>query len=525
MHPAEERRTALRNLRRLLASAADDSFFDLCWAVDALQSGQSHAASRYLSFPSQAADARFKSPLGVHPWELETLLGELFIAPKAQQGPGPNRVLNCRVFGAMVALINALRKLENAESGLYLRRVNILDELHRIAQRQFPWQSGYFNRIQFYRSSRIYGGPKCSAFFEERYGVSQNAVSALGFGLFTHFSEHPVLVGGLNLKSLGLAPKDAATALKLISTPIARAKDQFQRDLEYVTKKWGQAPPAAYRPSIFRRFPVVAFGPQALRSPLPELILERVTSGLYYDLLLGGQPLRNEASRRFELYCLDLLRSLIPSLGASADYYYWHTNQRYRSPDILGQVDGKLALVIECKASKLSFDAQYSEDPLTIARVGYDELAKGAFQLWRYFAHVRIGSAGRALAPKTLGLVLTLDAWMMMSRELRAQVLLKAEALAAGCPEILAEDKTPVVFCSVQDFERTLMASDQDGLFRAIENAATESFTGWLLADVHRDTAKQAQEKPYPFEMRDVLPWVQALDNEAMRLGGKPTNL
>lgn len=514
----DERDRWRKKLRRLISTARDDLFFDLCWAVEALQNSRAPAASRHLSYPAEAAEAPLGSAYKIYPWELETLLMELLLVPKMQLREGPNRVLDCGQFSAIASVVNALRKLENAESGIYLRRIHIFDELHRIAQREFPWQSGYFNKVQFYRYAYIYGGPASSEFLRDTYGVSQNGLSLLGFGLHAHFLQHPHFAGKIDLAFLGLAPEEGRAALRLIASSIEDVRRRFQADLSATTQKWGVAPPTAYRPSIFRRFPVVAFR-GALRAPLPELILQRVTSGLYYDLAPGGQRLRNEASQRFESYCCDLLRRLLPGFETAPEHHYPSASQKFRSPDLLVSSDEGLVLVIECKASKLSIDAQYSDNPIEIARAGYDELAKGAFQVWRYFSHVRRGIDQRQLAPDALGIVLTLDTWMMMSRELRTVVLAKARDLAAKDAEILEEDQKPIVFCSIKDFEQTLMQSDEEGFLAAANAATTESFTGWLLPNVHTDSGQAQIEKAYPFDMREVLPWVQALDEEAIRRG------
>ena len=79
---------------------------------------------------------------------------------------------------------------------------------------------------------------------------------------------------------------------------------------------------------------------------------------------------------------------------------------------------------MECKATKLTFPAQFADDPIAEAKIGYDEIAKGVFQLWRYFSHARRGIVSTdAVRADAYGMVLTLDTWLVMSRELQEQVL------------------------------------------------------------------------------------------------------
>jgi hypothetical protein len=62
--------------------------------------------------------------------------------------------------------INRVRKLEDVEAAVYLKVNDVLTEMHRIAQRQFHWQHGYYNLPQLYRYSYIYGQGKCGEYFE-----------------------------------------------------------------------------------------------------------------------------------------------------------------------------------------------------------------------------------------------------------------------------------------------------------------------------------------------------------------------
>ena len=93
------------------------------------------------------------STLAVYPWKLETMLNEVLTTPKLKLRPNrPNRRLDCRQFEAIARVANALTGLENAEDGLTLRRIDILREIHRLGQRQFEWQRGFFSYPQLTRT-------------------------------------------------------------------------------------------------------------------------------------------------------------------------------------------------------------------------------------------------------------------------------------------------------------------------------------------------------------------------------------
>jgi len=60
--------------------------------------------------------------------------------------------------------------------------------------------------------------------------------------------------------------------------------------------------------------------PNLIIAPITELMLLRVTAGLYYDLISGGQPLLNEANDRFEQYCADFIDVTKKRFGVSRSY-------------------------------------------------------------------------------------------------------------------------------------------------------------------------------------------------------------
>lgn len=245
-------------------------------------------------------------------------------------------------------------------------------------------------------------------------------------------------------------------------------------------------------------------------APLPDLVLQRVTFGLYYDLFQPGGAFRNEVAERFERYCADLLSAQMPAFGVDREYVYRVSKRAgdQKSPDVLVRHEDALALVIECKATKLTLAAQYSEDPAVDAKARYAEIGKGVFQIWRFFSHCRRGLIRHAIAPSTRGMVLTLDTWMVLSRPLQEHVRAEAARLADADPDILPEDRRAVVFAAIQDFERVIARTDEKTFLTTLDGATEERFLGWLLPDVRRDLEGAATSvKPYPFDPGQILPW------------------
>jgi hypothetical protein len=483
----------------------------MVWAVDALQDDRVAAAKKYIKFPAEAADPSIGAKYAVHRWELETLLIQLLLTPKQEIRPGPNLVLDCSKFGSMIEAINRLRKLEDVEAATYLPQQNIFSEMHRIAHRQFHWQRGYFNAPQMYRYSYLYGQGQCGEYFKEKHGLPITDLNFLGFALWASLQRAPWLHRGFALPQIGLTGELVQRALPMLSLPISRARTETETIIRRVNELHGSPVPTAYLPSILRQYPLISTENDLnlYIAPITEVILLRVTAGLYYDLIAGGQALLNEANDRFEQYCVDYIQAMLPRFKVSRSFRYGPKGGQVDSPDVLVKDDGKLAIAGECKATKLTYLAQFAEDPFDAEKKQYDQLARGVLQLWRYFSHVRRGVVQEELALEAYAMVLTLDTFLTLDHELLAKVLKEANARADEDGGILAEDRRPVVFCPIQDLESILAVATEDTFLAALKAAQERKFLGWQLREIHRDSAaeKDREIKKYPFTLDSVLPW------------------
>ncbi len=517
----EERRTSeakvdyhLKQLLKMFARANDAAFLQMTWAVDALQSGREALTKRYIStYPPQAAtESSIVSPFGIHRWELETLLVQMFLVPKELPREQGNLILDCSKFESIRQTINRLRALENVESARYLSGDStIWGEMHRIAQRQFHWQRGYFNKPQIYRYAYMYAQGKCADYFKQTYGFEIADLIFTGFGLFVSYRTGPWVLRKTSAPEIGLTDEIVQRALPMMSCSRDEARIETTALVSQVQDEHGSPIPTALLPSILRKTPLIYVDdPDRLVSPIPETILLRVTAGLYYDLFPGGQEIINDANARFEQYCVDLIEAMMARFEVRRAYRYGPKGAQYDSPDILIKDQGKLVIVAECKATKLTYLAQFAEDPFEVARKQYAQLAKGVFQLWRFFSHVRRGLVEQDLAIDCHAAVFTLDAFMQMARNPQNKVFAEANALADEDGNITPEDRKHVVICPIHDLEYILVLATEDSLLASLKASNEDKYQGWMLREVHRATgAAKEFDKPkrYPFDMENVLPW------------------
>lgn len=504
----------LKQLLKMFARANDAAFLQMIWAVDALQSGREAVAKPYFSTypPEAAAKSSMDSRFGIHRWELETLIVQLFLVPKEIPREQGNLLLDCSEFEAIRQTINRLRALENVEAARYLSGdFTIWGEMHRIAQRQFHWQRGYFNTPQIYRYAYLYAQGKCADYFKQAYGFEITDLIFTGFGLFSAYLTEPWVPRKTSVPEVGLTDEIVQRAFPMMSCSRDEARTGTAALVAQAQDEHGSPIPTALLPSILRKTPLIYVdNPNRLISPIPETILLRVTAGLYHDLFPGGQDIINDANARFEQYCVDLIDAMMERFEVRGAYPYGTKRAQFDSPDVLIKDQGKLVIVAECKATKLTYLAQFAEDPFEAAKKQYTQLAKGIFQLWRFFSHVRRSLVEEDLAADCHAVVVTLDPFMQISRDQQNKVFAEANALADEDGNITPEDRKLVVICPIYDLESILSRATEDSLLASLKASNEEKYQGWMLSNVHRDTgaAKEFGEpKPYPFDMENVLPW------------------
>lgn len=505
------RREQLPELRAVLStnlSATDDeALLQMLWTLNALQTGRAAEAGRFLNgYPPEAATDGIFGPHAIYPWELEALANELLTTAK-----GPYRTFNYRNWNSIGSLFNQLRAVENAEYGARREELNIRVEMGRLAARQFPWQRGYADIPSLYRNTFIYGQGECAAYLQDAENLTSSDMTLVGFSLLAAFYPEPAIRPARDLNVLnewGINPDILNRTLARISRPIEELRWQalMLRDVDMAI---------AYKPSILRRFPCLRVGTRnrVLVAPLPVLIMDRVTNGLFYDVIAGGGPVRDEIGRRFEAYSLELLSEMLPGAQFAAEASYRTRYGTVATPDVLlRNDDGAIQIAIECKASRMSVAARFGEAPE--GDRGYEEIAKGVMQLWRFYAHCRQRIAPDRLAQNAKAMILTLDEWFAGRSTIIPQIITRAHELAdASAHEIPTEDRRPIAFCTISELESALVTATPASLLEAI-GAASGERVGWIFSTLHGETeAVKTPPKDYPFleALGTLLPWYARL--------------
>ncbi|MDK1494529.1 hypothetical protein QN219_31885 [Sinorhizobium sp. 7-81] len=495
--------------RTWLERANDLDCLTLIWAVQALQSSHEKFARKFITYPKEAVTEKMIGEFAIYKWELETIVTSLLTTPKDRPRLGKYRYTNLTQFSSLSSLVHYLRDIENIEYAKTGTADNIWEEMYRIGQRQFSWQRGY-NCEQLYRYAYVYGQGECAEFFEEQNGLSVSIFLWLSLALFALTMEKPwIIAPDVSILKMGQDNMEKTLALHSIELTDARSKAKALID-DAVTKL--RAPlRTAYMPSLLRQRSMLKNTGRVTTycAPLPPLVMNRATAGLYYDIKQGPDRLLTEANTRFEEYIRKLVEAYHPRFAALKGEPYGSSKAtEVDPPDCLVKDGEEITIAVECKATKLTFEGQFAENPTIAAKQGLEQLAKGIFQLWRFFSHVRRGIyTTHTVSPTAHGIVLTMDSWMQMATKLREGALERAKELAAADPEIKDEDRRMVVFASVQELNDTFAQTETDNFMTVLGHAVSEKYRGYGLPKLARECGVQLVRKGFPLNVAEILPW------------------
>ncbi|KSV65440.1 hypothetical protein N182_35760 [Sinorhizobium sp. GL2] len=503
--------TALPRLFRMLSETDDPDALTMFWAVHALQNDRSASAEKHLNFPPQANTSSMDSPFAVFPWDIETLITLMLNMPKSVSPPWLRQPMNVREFNTVATLINFLRAADEYDAGDRVTVENVLKEMHRIAHRTFAWQRGWANVPETYRTLFIYGQGLSGQYFEETYGLSIVDFYTVAFLYMSVFFQKPWTTAVNDLGFFNNIRDKVRPAERLLATDNSDARRESLALLRRYEKSAGKRLPIIYRPSYLRMRPMLQFTTEVepvFIAPLPTLLLHRATVGLYYDIIKGGTKVRNDAGARFEEYCRKSIKAHCPAFEVSPPVKYKFKGNPVETPDVILQLNGQVVAVMECKASKLTFEAQYADNPIEDAQDGYVQIAKAVFQMWRFFSHVRRKLLDFVVADDAPAVVLTLDAWTLMSSELRNEVIAEARQMVAEKePEITEEDQRPPVFCPLHELDHLLLVSSEQQVLDGMKAAIRPEYDGWALLNVRQNAVEKLQQKRYAFDPAEFIGW------------------
>ncbi|RUV04149.1 hypothetical protein EOB36_03725 [Mesorhizobium sp. M6A.T.Cr.TU.017.01.1.1] len=506
----KRKRTKTRDeLLSVLSQFSDIQALQLLWALNVLQldcpTELRPDLRPYLRYPPPAAKARLGDKAFALKWEIENLLLLMLSNPKTRENIIPDRFFE---FDTACILLNLYKKAEEAENKILITEQNIISEMQRYAHKQFLWQREFFQPERIYRYYYVYGQGNCATYFEQKYGLTMEefALSCIGLYMKMLQSAWEPVPGLGGVKELRTEVIDLT--MNIISKELVDLRTDTAKRIYEVADKYSSK--LSYLPSSLRHYPIITSKKNGNRiiAPLPQLIMLRATSGLYYDFADGPQTLIEEANSRFEQYAKELIEARCPRFSVSREKTFGPKKARMKTPDLLLMENDQIKVVFECKATKLTFAAQFADNQYAEAPTAFNQIAKGMSQLWKFFSRARRGIyAEETVSPDVYGVILTMDNWFNLTGTQLPELRKKAAQLAADEPGIAPEDMREVVFCSIEELDDVLAVSTEDEFLETLRKSQLPEHHGWQLPVVRNPGwALNLERKAYPFNVADVLP-------------------
>lgn len=498
-------------LRHQLQQANATDFFRMVWSGDALVDGRQDKVDGRITWPGAKDDYEFQGKYWFPRWELEHLLNEYLVLSPPK---GRKRWLDCTQWRNLADCLNKYKALSNAESVKDHQPADITEALPRLFIPQMRWQAGWSSKRVLNRYWRIYLFEESNEYFRSKSGLSMIDAIKTAFAAFAACQSHPAFKIDASYSALGIEDGSCEILSEYFGKSISEMR-------AFAKKIRSGNTISDFKRSPIREYPIIRHqekgGPIGFL-PIPELLLARVSDGLYFDCVTDSN-IRRLMGEAFEKYGYDLLEHFLSSdhiISGEIEY------QNKRSPDALAfrRDNRQLELVVECKARRIPLSVLQSAAPWHDFSNVYSDIVKGFVQIWRFVADCRTGQVGclePPLAANPRGVLLTLDPWLVVGNKITKMVITEAHKLADRY-SLNLEDRVPVSVVSAQDWEHCLSCFSLERILKGIDSHSREEYFGFMLNTTIEHATGNGHDEivPFPWEesLNEHVPWFRAFGQE-----------
>jgi hypothetical protein len=382
-------------------------------------------------------------------WELETLTKEVII--NAQELI--YKAKTYKRWNYIASSVNKLKDLEGALNDIYLKQENVLQELYRIMNRQFPWQTLRPDAKSVIRYYKIFGHTELIKIIQSRLGFDINKMYILAMALIGFYLKRPAMKYPADIEIAGFTKEEANEFIKTFSIDLDVLKENLKKE-NYLDDRY------LYNNSLLRQFPLIKMkfdGTECAVAPIPTLLFWRLTAGIYYDLK-DDIDFGNAFGKAFEEYVGEVIYKACTNKNIKvikAEPYKIGRNQKDTIDWIID--DGTSALFIECKTKRMPYAAKVDLEVLKNFEDEIDKLVTIVLQVYKTIRDYRANlypsypfDKNKQIYP----IILTLEDLYFfdigIKEEFRRKILDKLKS--ENIPENWLDDM-PYQFCPIKTFE------------------------------------------------------------------------
>lgn len=438
--------------------------------VDIWQLSQHVVNPAAMSAPVQMGEPPYSLDGQLFPWDLPAIAREVLL--HAQQRGGTKRLNSLTVVRTVV---NSLRNTGNEGSKLRLTgQDDVFNELLRISHHQFPWQQGNIYR-SLIRHLKIFGAPNVVPILEKHTGLTMREFFFLGFALGGHLGHRFDINSAQDYSGFGISKAQATAFFLRLSMSIDDLRPLLAAQPVDATWDYGWNPLEAT--------PLVALDPEhpnRLYCPVPELLLRRFSTGLYYDLVKAS-GFGNAFGAAFEAYVGEVLTVAYQDQPTMVlkETPYTVRGFTHHGPDwIVCDAGGNL--VIECKTKRLTHAARQAGDIALRAEV--DKIAEAVVQNYKNIREAEQGlSSWKPNGHPIVPLVITFEDWFFVGPLLHdlLEQSVRSHLPQAGLDVQLMETM-PYAVMSCREFEMCIGAVREVGIAKFFLGKREGEYLQWM---------------------------------------------
>ncbi|MGR6807739.1 hypothetical protein ACU6VI_15750 [Sphaerotilus natans] len=453
-----------------------------------------------ISAPRRAGERPYSLDGQLFRWDLPIIAREVLL--HAQQRGGKKRLNS---LAAIQKVVSSLRETGNEGSKLRLTgQDDVFNELLRISHHQFPWQQGNIYR-SLIRYLKTFGAPSVSPMLEKHTGLTVREFFFLGFALGGHLIRRFDINSSQDYSQFGISEEKATAFFSRLSMSIDDLRPLLAAQLVDATWEYGW--------NQLEATPLVALDPMhpnRLYCPVPDLLLRRFSTGLYYDLV-KVPGFGNAFGAAFEAYVGEVLAVAYQDGFATIlkENPYPVGRDTHHGPDWI-VCDASGNLVVECKAKRLTHAARQAGDVALRAEV--NKIAEAVIQNYKNIREAQQGlSSWKPNSHPIVPLVITFEDWFFVGPLLHEllEKSVRSQLPGAGLDAQLMESM-PYAVMSCREFELCIGAVKERGIAKFFQGKRKGEYLQWMWPDYMRHEYKGLTpinfQKAFEADWRKVIP-------------------
>ncbi|WP_186128544.1 hypothetical protein [Burkholderia gladioli] len=424
----------------------------------------------------------------IYVWELLLLCREIVL-----HAAGSDDALASA--NGLVSLVNHIRRIdEQISASTVASGASAMQALHPIIHKQARWQHVRYEAILF-RAFHIYDAPELAPIVDQTMGLSVRAMYTLAMAIGGAARQVSYTNAAQDYEAFKVSHGMRDAFFQHVGATASQLRNELQEVPQQYDERW------AFTWNALEKYPLINLdgsGSPRFFCPFPDLLLRRVSEGLFYDLLNSTASFGDKYGRAFERYVGLVLNEVFRGgefvvLGEQP--YKVNGSIRHGVDWIVG--DTTANIFMECKARRLKQQAKEFADGEALQR-SLEDLARAIVQLYRNIDDALKGYANwRPNGLPIFPFVVTYEDWYLFAPHVVDQLFeyVRCQLAEAGLAQSLVETM-PFFVTSISEFEKAGQAIAHLGIQRFCAARAISEYRHFGLGSF-ASTAFQNEDISY----------------------------